>query len=257
MSLISENIRFLRKRKGLTQEQMAERLGIKRSLVGAYEEGRAEPGLGTLLTLAKLFELSVDALISEELWHDEALKKAQQRDIEGKKLRVLSISVDKEDNENIHLVPQKASAGYLNGYADPEFVGELPTFYLPIFNDGTYRAFEIKGDSMLPLTSGTIIIGRYVEDWRGLRDDKTYVLVTKTEGIVYKRVFNHLKNNQSLSLVSDNKAFESYEVKADEINEIWEARAFLSTEFPNADMSLEKLSSMVIKLQEEIKHLKS
>lgn len=256
MSLISENIRFLRKRKSLTQEQLAERIGIKRSLVGAYEEGRAEPGLSTLLMLAKVFDLSVDTLISEELWLEENLKASQQKDIEGKKLRVLSITVDKDDRENIHLVPQKASAGYLNGYADPEYVSELPQFYLPIFNDGTYRAFEIKGDSMLPLVSGTIIIGRYVEDWRAIKDDKTYVLVTKTEGLVYKRVFNHIKNNQTLSLVSDNKVYESYDVKADEINEVWEAKAFISTDFPKTDMSLEKLSSMVIKLQEEIKNMK-
>jgi transcriptional regulator with XRE-family HTH domain len=256
MSLISENIRFLRKRKNLTQEQFAERVGIKRSLVGAYEEGRAEPGLSTLLTMAKVFDLTVDTLISEELWEEDNLKSSQQKDIEGKKLRVLSITVDKDDRENLHLVPQKASAGYLNGYADPEYVSELPQFYLPIFNDGTYRAFEIKGDSMLPLVSGTIIIGRYVEDWRGIKDDKTYILVTKSEGIVYKRVFNHLKNNQTLNLVSDNKVYDSYDVKADEINEVWEARAFISTDFPKTDLSLEKLSSMVIKLQEEIKGLK-
>jgi hypothetical protein len=59
-------------------------------------------------------------------------------------LRVLSISVDKEDNENIEMVPLKASAGYLNGYADPEYVAQLPKFYLPMFKQGTYRGFRNK-----------------------------------------------------------------------------------------------------------------
>jgi len=43
MSLISSNIKFLRKKKGLTQQNFADQVGIKRSLVGAYEEERAEP----------------------------------------------------------------------------------------------------------------------------------------------------------------------------------------------------------------------
>ncbi|HSZ24085.1 MAG TPA: helix-turn-helix transcriptional regulator, partial [Cytophagaceae bacterium] len=60
MTLISENIKFLRKQQGLTQEQMSERLGIKRSLLGAYEEGRAEPNLNCLLLISKLFELPVE-----------------------------------------------------------------------------------------------------------------------------------------------------------------------------------------------------
>src|SRR3546814_6005241 len=43
-------------------------------------------------------------------------------------VRVLSITVDGDDKENIELVPVKASAGYLNGYADPEYIAELPKF---------------------------------------------------------------------------------------------------------------------------------
>jgi DNA-binding XRE family transcriptional regulator len=38
MSIISQNIKFLRKKKGITQQQFADEVGIKRSLVGAYEE---------------------------------------------------------------------------------------------------------------------------------------------------------------------------------------------------------------------------
>ena len=256
MGLINENIKYLRKQKGFTQEQLAEKIGIKRSLVGAYEEGRAEPNLNTLSLFSKIFDLSVDILISEKLSEGDHYKEIQKKDIEGKKLRVLSITVDKDDNENVHLVPQKAAAGYLNGFSDPEYVAELPKFYLPIFNNGTFRAFEIKGDSMLPLPSGTIIIGRYVENWRDIKDNQTYILVTKSEGIVYKRVFSQIKNNETLRLVSDNKVYDAYEVSIEEINEVWEAKAFISTEFPQADISLEKLTSMVVNLQQEMQNIK-
>ena len=43
MSNIASNLKFLRKKKGLTQQQFADSMAIKRSSVGAYEEDRAEP----------------------------------------------------------------------------------------------------------------------------------------------------------------------------------------------------------------------
>src|SRR6201998_2437406 len=182
MSIISSKIKFLRKRKGLTQQQFADQIGIKRSLVGAYEEERAEPKYELLKNIASFFDISVDDFINETINEKWAPKPKGN----PANLRILSISVDKDENENIEMVPLKASAGYLNGYADPEYVAQLPKFYLPMFRNGTYRAFEIKGDSMLPLPSGTTIIGEYVESWTDVKAGDTYVVVSKSDGIVYK-----------------------------------------------------------------------
>ena len=256
MGVISENIKFFRKQLGLTQEQLAQKIGIKRSLLGAYEEGRAEPGLETLTVLARLFGSTVDLLISESLSDPEKRKEAMTKDVEGKRLRVLAITVDKDDKENIQLVPQKAAAGYLNGYSDPEYVAELPKFYLPIFSgSGTYRAFEIKGDSMLPLPSGSLIIGQYLDNWNSVKDQQTYVLVTVSEGIVYKRIHNNIKKNETLRLISDNPAYEPYDVNVEDVLEIWESKAYISTDFPKPDMSVEKLSAIVSGLQKQVSKL--
>src|SRR6218665_323297 len=110
MSIISSNIKFLRKKKGLTQQQFADQVGIKRSLVGAYEEERAEPKYELLKTIASFFDVTIDDFIKETI--DE--KWAPKPKGNPANLRVLSISVDKDDNENIELVPMKASAGYMN-----------------------------------------------------------------------------------------------------------------------------------------------
>lgn len=67
MSLVSENIRYLRKLNGLTQEQFARRLGIKRSLVGAYEEARANPNPNNMISIAKAFNVSVENLQRHDL----------------------------------------------------------------------------------------------------------------------------------------------------------------------------------------------
>lgn len=255
---VNDNIKFLRKKFGYTQETFAEAIGIKRSLVGAYEEGRADPRLNNLLRMSELFNVSVDTLISKvvsELSEDEL----HQSD-EGSS-RILAITVDSDENENIELIPQKASAGYMNGYADPTYIENMPKFQLPMLpKNATYRAFEISGDSMLPLQPGTVIIGEYIENISHIKNGKTYVLLSKEEGIVYKRVFNYVEENGKLFLVSDNKSYSPYQIDAKDVLEVWESKAFISIDFPDAngkeDLTIEELSGIVKNLQNEIIKLK-
>lgn len=250
MSNIASNLKFLRRKKGLTQQQFADHMAIKRSSVGAYEEDRAEPKYELLKKIAGFYELTMDELAYEKI--DDKWKPAPKSNASN--LRVLSITVDRHERENIELVPVKASAGYLNGYADPEYISDLPKFSLPIFQQGTYRAFEIKGDSMLPLPSGALIIGEYVENWNDIKSGQSYVVVSLNEGVVYKRVGQKFKDEKGLKLVSDNKEYDPYWVPSDEILEVWKAKAFLSTELPepNPEPSLEALSSMMAKMQKTI-----
>jgi len=229
MSNLAANLKYLRKKKSITQQQLADILGIKRSLVGAYEEYRAEPKYDLLKKMANYFALSMDELVNDTI--DDRWRPKTTADKSS--IRVLSITVDKDDNENIQLVPVKASAGYLNGYADPEYIEELPRFNLPMFSDGTYRAFELKGDSMLPLESGTIVVGQYVDDWKNLKLGETYVVVSRSEGVVYKRLTNRIHPVKGLKLVSDNTEYEPYYIPQDDILEIWKAKAFISTKFPD------------------------
>lgn len=262
MSRISDNLKFLRKKIGLTQEQMAQQIGIKRSLLGAYEEGRADPRISNLIKFSEIFNLSVDQLIGRDLT-EVVGSESENENVKRSKndLRVLSITVDKNDRENIELVPQKAAAGYLNGYADPEYIVELPKFQLPVLpENATYRAFEISGDSMLPLRSGTIVIGQYVESSRELKNGTTYILVTGDEGVVYKRIVKYADNPGLFSLASDNKHYDAYDVKGEDIVEIWQAKAYISMEFPDpgddGEITLQKLSNIVLDLQQEVIKLK-
>ena len=60
---LAGNIRSYRKNLGLTQEQLAERLGITLGTVSKWERGSSEPDLSYIMDLAELFHVSVDALI--------------------------------------------------------------------------------------------------------------------------------------------------------------------------------------------------
>ena len=275
--MINTNLKFCRRELALTQAQMAEKLGIKRSLVGAYEEGRAEPRIATLVNMARLFGITLDQLVTTDFSKKKNTKiigslpppdpNAPATDTDdqpepptpaaGGKLRVLAFTVDKDQNENIELVPQKAAAGYLNGYADREYLEVLPKFRLPMLSTtGTYRAFEIAGDSMLPIASGTVIVGRYVEDWSSIKDGTPCIVVSSRDGIVFKRVYNKLRSGSLFVLHSDNPHFSPYDVKADEVLEIWEAKSYISSTFPIAELSLERVASLVLDLQQQVALLK-
>ena len=250
--ILSKNLRFLRAESGMTQSELAEKLGLQRTMISAYEDGRSEPKLSTLGILSELFGCSVDEL----LYHD--IQEKGRKAVQKKSVKVLAITVDKEENEKITMVAHKASAGYLNGFSDPEYMESLPQFHLPnLSRQATYRAFELSGDSMLPLVPGTVVIGSYVEQLRDIKSGKTYVLVTITEGVVYKRVFNYLEENGKLFLVSDNQQYKPYEIKGEDVLEVWEAKAYISTDFPNPKdrsqpVTNEDLSQMILDLKAEI-----
>ncbi len=253
MTYIPNNIKYLRKKYKYTQETFAEALGINRPSVGAYEEGRADPRLQTLSKMAELFNVSVDELIKEDLT------------VEGRvpenKVKVLAVTVDNAEEEYIDLVPVKAAAGYTSGYADPEYLTELPRFHLPVLpRGGTYRAFEITGDSMLPIVSGSIIVGKYIEKLSDIKNGSTYVLVTQSEGVVYKRVFNYLEEKGKLFLVSDNRSYSAYELDPVDVIEIWEAKAYISVEFPDQgsseELNMDQLMNMIGDLRQDVEKLK-
>lgn len=211
---VSQKLRAIRKDLGMTQEALAGKLGVTRASLGAYEEGRAAPSYQFLAQMADLAGISIDELIRGSI-------------------RVRGGKTDRGDN-GIPLVPFKAAAGYQKGFPDDEYVRELPHFTLPILGTGNFRAFEISGDSMLPLLPGTIVIGEKLERLNDLKDGHTYVLVTQQDGIVYKRVFNYLRDKGLLFLVSDNERYKPYSIDPMEIHEAWAAKAYVSLEFPEA-----------------------
>ncbi|WP_296704161.1 LexA family transcriptional regulator [Algoriphagus sp.] len=256
MSFLASNLKFLRKQKGITQNELADQLAVQRTMISAYEDGRSEPKLLTLQKLCDILEVGLEELLEHDI-ENKGRKAIQKRGI-----NILTIATNEEDRENITMVAQKASAGYLNGFADPEYMESLPQFHLPnLSRNATYRAFELAGDSMLPLIPGTIVIGSYIDQLKDIKSGKTYVLVTQTEGVVYKRVFNYLSENGKLFLVSDNDHYKPFEVKGEDVLEVWESKAFISTDFPNPGdkkkpISLEDLGEMIKDIQADLRKIK-
>lgn len=57
------NLKIYRKRFGLTQEQVAEQLGVSRQAVAKWERGETLPDIDNIIAMADLYEISVDSLV--------------------------------------------------------------------------------------------------------------------------------------------------------------------------------------------------
>ncbi len=255
MNYLASNMRYLRKTKKATQEELANAIGVNRSMVGSYEEGRAVPRISALQLLSHYFKVTIDDLINKDLKEEDA----DVPDAKGSDLRVLSMVVDSDDKELITLVGVKASAGYLNGYSDPEYISSLPRFSLPVrelSSERTYRAFQITGDSMLPIPSSAYILCSYVQNWDDVTDGKRYIVVTNDDGIVFKRVYNQPLRREVL-FKSDNPEYKPYKISLSEVTEVWEALGYLSFEFPETDRNdIGNLSRMIMDMRGELDELK-
>jgi len=156
----------------------------------------------------------------------------------------------------IQFVPMKAAAGYMAGYADPDFLDELNTFTLPMLAPGQYRAFEIIGDSMLPTPSGSVIVGEKVINLEEVKNSNTYVVLSRSEGIVYKRLVKNNKVKDKITLISDNPQYEPYLVNMEDVLEVWKAVYILQKANTVQRWDMNQLAGMVNNLQEEVSNIR-
>jgi len=237
---------------------------MKRSTLSGYENNVAQAGMEALIGFSNYFKVAIDTLIRVDL---TALPESQLRQLErgydvfikGTNLRILATTVGIDNEENIELISERAKAGYRSGFADPEYISILPTFRLPFLSkQKKYRTFQISGDSMLPITHGAYVTGVFVQDWNTIRDKDAYIILTVNEGIVFKVVENHIKQEGKLILHSMNPLYDPYDLEVKDIREVWQFVHYISNEIPeNVTSENYHLVESVKKLTEEVKTIQT
>ncbi len=253
MKPIQANIKHLRTLKKMSQERFADELNWSRSMVGSYEEGRSEPPIDRLIDVSNYFDIPIDILVKNDL------RKAKDTSfIEvGSKRVLFPITVNENNEDLIEIVPIKASAGYLSGYDDPEYIEQLQKIKLPFLPTGTHRAFPIKGDSMLPVKDGAFVVAKFVEDINDINSGRTYVVLTKDDGLVYKRVYTTDIDSADLLLSSDNKSYQPYLISKETILELWEFTCCINTqEYDEKELKLSSIMMMFQELKVELEAIK-
>lgn len=256
----SGNIKFLRKRRGRTQDDVAAALEMKRSTLSGYENNIAEPGFEALVAFSRYFNVAIDTLIRVDLRN---IPESQMRQLErgydvfikGSNLRILATTVGSDNEDNIELVSEKAKAGYATGFADPEYISILPTFRMPFLSkQKKYRTFQVNGDSMLPIPDGAWVTGVFLQDWSAIRDRDAYIILTIDQGIVFKVAENRIRAEGRLVLHSLNPMYPPYDIPVNSIREVWQFVHYISPTIPeNQGAENYHLVETVRKLKEEVK----
>lgn len=251
MSFLADNLKILRTQKGLSQQKLADGLLITRSRYVKYEDGRSEPPIELLIRLSKYYNLSIDLLVSVDISKyspEEMVTVAENR-------LLLPVAVDAKGENKIEIIPEKASMGYLTGYNDPEYIETLQTLSLPFLKNGKFRCFPASGDSMPPFKDGTYIIGKFTESYRELKKNKSYLFITRNEGIVYKR-FDGLEGD-FIRVSADNNFYDPYNIHLGDLIEIWQyACSIIPKEFEITDFKDLNIKGMFREIKNDIKSLR-
>jgi len=249
----------------LNNYAFSKRIGVTGTTIDSIVNGRPQPdgtrkktkpGYDVLSAIIDQFNINPDYLFGKS---DVMLKQ------DVAKIQTYSgvpqvVAVNQNDEENVVYVPVKARAGYLDGYGDSEYIETLPSFYMPQLTNGTYRCFEVQGNSMVrTFFDGDLVFGKYVEDLTDIKDGRVYVIVSKNDGIVLKRVINRIEERGKLILKSDNKDgnYPTYTIDAEDIMEVWYVTMFASKQMPEPiDVydRLHELESKLTELQEALKN---
>jgi len=257
------NLKFLRKHRGKTQDDLAHALGMKRSTLSGYENNIAQPGIDALMKISAYFRIAIDTILKIDLSKLTLnqlyqLENGQDVYITGEKLRVLATTVNSDNEENIELVQEKAKAGYANGFSDPEYISELPVFKLPFLSKSKkYRTFQLNGDSMLPIPDKSWVTGEFVLDWNTIMSGDAFIILTLNDGIVFKIVENKLNNEGKLTLFSLNPLYEPFDVHINDIHEIWKFVHYISSEIPDPIIPEKDIIKTVTNLKHEMEIIKN
>jgi len=247
-----ERIRLILEHHHLTTYQANERLGYgKSSKLYKVLSGAVKPSWETLVEVLVAFPaVSSWWLLSGNgpmLSADAERAVAPAGPTVGGASRVLTVTVDREGNENTEFVPIVAHAGYTRQHNEPVFHQQLRHYRIPGFESGTFRAFEVAGDSMEPtLNHRDIVVASYVDNWRLLEPGGVYVVVTD-ESVMLKRIQARITDEQQeVYLYSDNHHLKPYSLDASEISQLWRVRGYISTYLPSApDVTVERLWEVI------------
>ncbi|WP_010520346.1 helix-turn-helix domain-containing protein [Aquimarina agarivorans] len=244
MSFFGKNIKKIRSVKSLSQQAFAELFDLKRGTLGAYEEGRSEPKIETILKIANFFSISLESLLTSELTVNELLK------FKG------DITTDVKDDKrekfaSVPCITDLTADEYVEFYDKEKFINELPIIQLPINIDKEFRGFTVSNLEMTSHDNGfypkDIVVGEKVpNDIIKKLNNGTLVFVLVNAQLIFRRLYI-VKNK--IVLRADHKNIEDETFSISEIKELWRVRYVFCRRIPEFTDGVEdKLSKIALEI---------
>ncbi|SDX35206.1 XRE family transcriptional regulator [Hymenobacter psychrophilus] len=230
MSYVGKNIRKIRTVKKLSQAAFAELFGLARPSVGAYEEGRSEPKMETLLQIAQHFGLSVDLLLTKELTINELYRFDIFKPQESAQADAPAPTALADQRPQLTpYVPQARLLEYIVRHHDSAFIDALPPLTFPHQLGPATRAFDLNGPDMAPTLrhQDVLLCCRIDKALPRLHSGRVYALLTQSRLLV-RRLQEQLPG-QLLRLRADNPDYPPQDFHLPEALEIWEVHGSFST----------------------------
>lgn len=235
----TNRVTVLRERLHLSQKEFAEKIGITQGALSQLESGKSGLSLSTITKISQAFNVDCNWLILGIEDYNDSYFDSYKKVLRSPPL--------------IPLVNEQAHAGYISQCSDEEYVKTLDVYKIPGFEEGHYRLFEVKGDSMLPtVCPKEFVITEQVKDISTIENGLIYVVVAK-DSIVVKRVYKYEGQPVSYILKSDNSDYKTYSMDSESIIEVWQVKAKISSMVEQESyMQSERFQS----IENEIKQLK-
>lgn len=262
MSFVSANLAYVRRQLGLSQAELAEKLSIKRSLLGAYEEARATPRYDVLEKLSELSGHSVSDLLNRRLVPEGYQAPTRRGRLPGSKNRsmepipaalpqapmpvlqapavqgpaTLTLTVDTSGQPLATLVSQVEQSRYGSQSHQASYIAALPTLSIPMLDrQQAYRAFEVE--------PGFIHIGRLVRNWATIGTGDTLFL------LVYKKQVLPAHAVASGKGISWSFSTGQRPLAGEEPLEIWESEWVLTRRWEPLPQQLERITERLAAIE--------
>lgn len=206
-----ERITMLRELLQMSQTEFARKIGISQGALSQIESGRSRLSMETLKNLSSEFNINCNWIVNGK------------GDIFSTKSKGTTTK-----NNLIPFINKKARAGYFRGYSNPEYLKTLDEYHIPGFENGSFRMFEIQGDSMIPtLFESEVVIAKKATDYKSIENNSLAVFLMPKQ-LVAKRIEKISDDDSSFVAKSDNADYNNEKIKYADVNELWVIQAKLT-----------------------------
>lgn len=212
MSCFGKNIRKLRQLKSYSQQEIADLIGVKRGALSAYEEGRSEPKINTIIRTANYFSIPIDQLLTKELTVNELLNFNSKLTVDE--------TLQRKSFPKIPFINKLNTTDYLRYHNKKDFIQNMVFVQLPLSLEEKYRAFEVQDLEMSYKAEGLfpkdIVVGKPTA-LSDLSNEKLCIVVSTSVSVRYVSI-----SKEGVRLRANHPAIDDEWLQAEDIAEIWE-----------------------------------
>jgi len=246
MSFFGKNIKKIRGVKGMSQQAFAEVFSLKRATLGAYEEGRSEPKIDTVIRVANYFSISIDDMLTKEITVNQLLS------FDGGITTDVN-QVVKSGFASVPFINKLNSSMFIDEFKTSQSYGSLPTILIPIEASSQLLAVTVQDLVMVSNEEGLfpddVVVGESILPEALVQGD---VVVALVNDVLLIRRFDN--SSEGFSLTADHVNIPAIVIPKDTDIHFWKVSYVFLKRYPKF---ASKLEARINELDAELKRLSS